>query len=165
LLTAEAIVRNRGIAGDTTDGVLARLDEIIASKPRALFIMIGTNDLWSSNSAKRTVGNIEKMIVAVKGGSPRTRIFVQTVLPIRSDPQRNNKVRNINTKLHDVAGAHDIGLIDTYSMAVDRDGLLKAEFTDDGVHLTAAGYAAWVALLNAALADERGVLAAGEAQN
>ena len=30
LLTAQAIVRNRGIAGDTTDGVLARLDEIIA---------------------------------------------------------------------------------------------------------------------------------------
>jgi lysophospholipase L1-like esterase len=87
------------------------------------------------------------------------------VLPIRSDPQRNNKVRNINTKLHDVAGAHDTGLIDTYSMAVDRDGLLRAEFTDDGVHLNAAGYAAWVALLNAAFADERGVLAGGEAQN
>jgi lysophospholipase L1-like esterase len=164
-LAAQAVVRNRGIAGDTTDGVLARLDEIIAAQPRALFIMIGTNDLWSTNSAKRTVGNIEKMILAVKGASPRTRIFVQTVLPIRSDPQRNDKVRAINAKLRDVAGMRGASLIDTYSMAVDGNGSLRAEFTDDGVHLTATGYAAWVALLNAALSENRGVAVAAEAQH
>lgn len=164
-LKAHAIVRNRGIAGDTTDGVLVRLDEIIAAQPRAVFIMIGTNDLWSANSARRAVGNIEKIIATVKGGSPRTRIFVQTVLPIRSEPERNIKVLDINAKLREVASSQGAVLIDTYSMAVDGNGLLKAEFTDDGVHLTAAGYAAWVALLNAALADERGNLAGGEAQN
>jgi len=164
-LVAQAVVRNRGIAGDTTDGVLGRLDEIIATQPRALFIMIGTNDLWSANSAKRTVGNIEKMLVAVKGASPRTQIFVQTVLPVRSDPQLNNKVRAINAKLRDVAGIHGASLIDTYSMAVDGNGLLRAEFTDDGVHLTAAGYAAWVALLNAALANDRGVPVTAEARH
>jgi len=164
-LKANAIVHNRGIAGDTTDGVLVRLDEVIAAQPRAVFIMIGTNDLWSANSAKRAVGNIEKIIATVIGGSPRTRIFVQTVLPIRSEPMRNIKVRDINAKLREVASSQGAVLIDTYSMAVDGNGLLKAEFTEDGVHLTAAGYAAWAALLNAALAEERGVLVGNEAQN
>lgn len=164
-LKAAAIVHNRGIAGDTTDGMLVRLDEIIAAKPRAVFIMIGTNDLWSSNSAKRTAGNIEKIIATVKDGSPQTHIFVQTVLPIRSEPDRNFKVRDINAKLREMVGSHGAVLIDTYNMAVDGSGLLKAEFTDDGVHLTAAGYAAWVALLNVALAEERSALAGGDAQN
>ena len=34
-------IRNRGISGDVTDGVLERLDEIIFFKPKAVFILIG----------------------------------------------------------------------------------------------------------------------------
>ena len=40
-------IRNRGIAGDLTDGVLQRLDEIIYFKPKAVFILIGINDLFN----------------------------------------------------------------------------------------------------------------------
>ena len=43
----------RGIAGDTTSGVLRRLGEVIALKPRKLFLLIGTNDigidLWTTS--------------------------------------------------------------------------------------------------------------------
>ncbi|MBQ3447361.1 MAG: hypothetical protein IJG37_06945, partial [Synergistaceae bacterium] len=38
-------VINRGIAGDTTHGVLYRLGEVISLRPRKLFILIGTNDI------------------------------------------------------------------------------------------------------------------------
>ena len=38
-------IKNRGIGGDTTDGVIARLDEIIYFKPKAVFLLIGINDL------------------------------------------------------------------------------------------------------------------------
>ena len=38
-------IRNRGIGGDVTDGVLERLGEIIFFKPKAVFILIGINDL------------------------------------------------------------------------------------------------------------------------
>jgi lysophospholipase L1-like esterase len=164
VLNVRQMVRNRGIAGDTTDGVLARLDEIIAAKPRAVFIMIGTNDLWSANSAKKTVGNIEKIILALQGASPETRIFVHTVFPIRSEPQRNDKVRAINLKLREVAGAHGAILVDTYSIAVDDNGLLRAEYTDDGVHLTTAGYEAWVTLLNATIGEGGAALTGGKVQ-
>ena len=34
-------VINRGISGDTTDGILFRLDEITSSKPKKIFILIG----------------------------------------------------------------------------------------------------------------------------
>ena len=38
-------IKNRGIGGDTTDGVLARLDEVIYFQPEAVFLLIGINDL------------------------------------------------------------------------------------------------------------------------
>src|SRR5690606_12338396 len=38
-------VKNRGIPGDISFGVLERLDEVIEGKPRKIFIMIGINDL------------------------------------------------------------------------------------------------------------------------
>ena len=41
-------IRNRGIGGDTTDGVLARTGEIVDSKPTAVFLLIGINDLYLS---------------------------------------------------------------------------------------------------------------------
>ena len=37
---------NRGIPGETTRGVLARLDPITAGAPAKVFLMIGTNDLF-----------------------------------------------------------------------------------------------------------------------
>ena len=40
-------VRNRGISGDVTDGVLLRLGELIKYKPTSIFIMIGINDLFN----------------------------------------------------------------------------------------------------------------------
>src|SRR5438105_5617872 len=44
-LTGCADLVNRGIGGDTTSGVLARLDEVLKLKPRAIFLMIGVNDI------------------------------------------------------------------------------------------------------------------------
>ena len=40
-------IKNRGIGGDVTEGVLARLDELIYFKPRTVFLLIGINDLWN----------------------------------------------------------------------------------------------------------------------
>ena len=46
-------IKNRGIAGDTTDGVLHRLDGITALSPDKIFLMIGINDLLMGRSVKR----------------------------------------------------------------------------------------------------------------
>src|SRR5688572_6232361 len=40
-------VKNRGISGDVTEGVLIRLGEITHSKPKAVFLLIGINDLFN----------------------------------------------------------------------------------------------------------------------
>ena len=147
-LNVPHIIRNRGISGDTSDGVLVRLKEIIASRPNAVFVLIGTNDLWSNNTAKTTAMNVEKIILTLRANNPQLPIFLQTVFPLRSDPARNEKVQSINVRLVDLARTNSVTIVDTYSLMVDERGLLKSLYTDDGVHLTPAGYKAWVSLLN-----------------
>ena len=97
-------IRNRGIGGDVTDGVLARLDEIIYFKPKAVFLLIGINDLWNNNSpdnpsAEYIANNIIKISQVINAQTPKTKIYIQTVLPIEKEKFKNNilKVNEIIT--------------------------------------------------------------------
>lgn len=46
-----AYVLNRGIGGDCVSGMIARLETILSGKPKAMFIMAGTNDLIFSKTS------------------------------------------------------------------------------------------------------------------
>jgi lysophospholipase L1-like esterase len=146
-LEARVPVRNRGISGDTSDGVLQRLEEIVVSQPAALFILIGTNDLWTDNTAEKTVSNIKEIIDTVHVNSPDTLLFVQTVFPLRTDTHLNQKVKKINRLIVALASTKDIHLIDTHFLLSDLNGELNENYTTDGVHLNNKGYEAWVGTL------------------
>ena len=79
-------IKNRGIGGDVTYSVLARLDEIIYFKPRAVFLLIGINDLWNNTPTipkPAYIGtNIIKIADIIKRRSSDTKVYIQTVLPI-----------------------------------------------------------------------------------
>jgi lysophospholipase L1-like esterase len=152
-LEASVPVRNRGISGDTSDGVLQRLEEIIVSKPAALFLLIGTNDLWSENTPEKTVSNIEEIIDSVRVHSPDTLLFIQTVFPLRSDTHLNQKVKKINRLIIPLQLSKGIHLIDTYSLLSDLNGELNENYTTDGVHLNNKGYEAWAGALRQVLYD------------
>ncbi len=79
-------VRNRGINADVVGGALARMDEILAGKPAAIFILIGTNDLpWYVNhSDAHILRNYEAILRQIQRESPETQVFVQSILPRKS---------------------------------------------------------------------------------
>jgi len=75
-------IKNRGIAGDVTDGLIARLGEINYIKPTAVFIEIGINDLLNDTlSPERTAKNIIRITKIIHQQNPKTKIFVETVFP------------------------------------------------------------------------------------
>jgi lysophospholipase L1-like esterase len=149
-------IRNRGIGGDVTDGILARIREIYYYKPRAVFLLIGINDLYNNSpsdpSPKYIANNIVKIAYLIKKESPNTQIFVQTTLPInRLDligKVNNEKIKEnitiINTLIKKNENINIYKVIDLYSVFVNDEGLIKSEFTHDGVHLNERGYKAWV---------------------
>lgn len=65
-------IKNRGISGDITAGVMARLDEITSRKPAKVFLMIGVNDLDRNISPESVLKNIFWIASYVKQQTPAT---------------------------------------------------------------------------------------------
>lgn len=55
-------IKNRGIIGNVTDGILYRLKEVTESNPEYIFIMIGVNDLSKGKSKAYIQNNYQKII-------------------------------------------------------------------------------------------------------
>jgi lysophospholipase L1-like esterase len=142
-------IRNRGISGDVTDGVLERLDEIIFFKPKAVFILIGINDLFNLYYKKQIpspeyVGNnIIKIARTIKQNSPSTLIYVQTLLPTNKYFMKSN-IDLVNKIITQDFPNKIFEIIDLNTFFSDGKGFLKKELTSDGTHLTENGYLLWV---------------------
>ncbi len=130
-------VINRGISGDVTYGILARLDEILASRPRKIFLLCGVNDMKRGIPLSIISTNIERIIKQVKKQSPNTALFVQGLLPV------NDKIVLLNKALKELCTAHQVRFVDLQPILADGNGELKAELTIDGLHLKQASYLIW----------------------
>ncbi|GAA4813019.1 SGNH/GDSL hydrolase family protein [Litoribaculum gwangyangense] len=137
-------VKNRGIAGDTTDGVLARLEEIIYYEPQQVFILIGINDLFRDDmTAEKVFNNILKIVNKIKSGSKETNIFVQTVLPT-STLLLKEKIQQTNALLLEAEKNQPYQIIPLHNHFATSDDLMNMELSEDGVHLNENGYIRWV---------------------
>jgi sialate O-acetylesterase len=142
-------VKNRGISGDITDGVLKRLDEITYFKPKAVFILIGINDLFNIHyqkkipSAEYVGNNILKIAKILSGKVPNTMLYIQTILPTDKEFINENIIRvNKMINFHKKEGKYNV--VDLYSQFTDESGFIKRELTYDGTHLNTVGYDLWV---------------------
>ena len=143
-------IKNRGIVGDIIQGLIDRIDPIIKGQPKKLFIMSGVNDISHGVSADSIARAMEKLIVIVKQGSPRTRIYLQSLLPFNNDVRewkllkgRDHVVVEANRLLEQVARRQGVTWINLYPLFVDDQGRLRADLTNDGLHLMGKGYLIW----------------------
>jgi lysophospholipase L1-like esterase len=144
---------NRGIGGDTTTGVLARLDSIVDARPAAIFIKIGTNDLTRGPERDESYQQYREIITNIQDASPGTDIYVQSLLP-RSVDFRHD-VEAYNQKIRAISNELGVTYIDLYPAFLDPDGSLRDELTYDEIHLTGQGYQLWKSLLKPTMAGYR----------
>lgn len=147
-------VVNRGIGGDNSFGILARIDEVLRGKPRVIFLMDGINDQFRKLPHEVSIENYRRIIRRVKQQSPRTKIVVQSALPINENltkeaytKGRNKLVPALNEKLRALAEEEGLPFVDLCPLFQDEDGNLSEEYTVDGVHLIPVAYIKWVQLL------------------
>ena len=143
-------IKNRGIVGDIVQGLIDRIDPIIKGQPKKLFIMSGVNDISHDVSADSIARVTERLIVMVKQGSPRTKIYLQSLLPFNNDVRewkllkgRDHVVVEANILLEQVARRQGVTWINLYPLFVDDQGRLRADLTNDGLHLMGKGYLIW----------------------
>lgn len=133
---------NRGIGGDTTTGVLNRLDKnVIRFKPKKLIMMIGTNDLAYNTEPTEIVANIAKIVAQIKKSLPKTEVYVQTVYPIDERLCKSNrtsaKINLVNDGIRKLEG---ITVVEMDAVLADNNGKLRRAYTGDGLHLLTEGY-------------------------
>ena len=145
---------NRGIAGDNTYGLRARLDEVLRHEPKKLFILIGTNDINKKIPVSYIVENYRKIIREVQAKSPATKVYVQSVFPINNQligrqyyTGTNEQIMELNKALRTMAAETQVKYVDIYPSLLDSQQQLDARYTYDGLHLSGLGYQAWVACL------------------
>jgi lysophospholipase L1-like esterase len=143
-------VRNRGISGDITFGVLERLDEVIEGKPAKVFILIGINDISRNVPDSFIIRNFQLMVDSIKAGSPKTKIYLHTLLPVnnsftqfKNHYNKDGHIQYVNEQLAKLAAREKITLIDLHPHFLDADKKLDKKYTQDGLHLNAAGYQVW----------------------
>ena len=141
---------NRGIGGDTSDGVLYRLDEVTASQPDKIFLLIGTNDLRNNKTPEYIVQRITQITEKVKNNSPETILYLQSVLPTYNRTERPiSAIKTINKGIQKLADGHKVIFLDLFAHFANPDDndQLYAEYSLDGLHLNGRGYLEWKTLI------------------
>lgn len=134
-------IANRGIHVDTTSGALHRLKQIIDLKPEKVFIMLGINEILNGVSLETTGSNYKRIIEELKANG--IKVFVQSTLFLgKSLSQKNSLVGELNKVLKEFCNQSMVVFIDLNEVLA-KDGFLRDEFTNEGLHLMGSGYLKW----------------------
>lgn len=129
--------RNRGIGWDTTEDLLARLDDSLGGPPATVVVMIGTNDLPLGFPHAKTVRNISLILDHVSTVAPDSKLVVQSVLP-RTD-RYHPLIAPLNVALARICDERSLTFVDHTNRLSDSDGQLEPDCHDDGIHLNGEG--------------------------
>ncbi len=141
---------NRGIGGDTTRGVLYRLNaNVLSLKPKAVVLLIGTNDIGNGANPSDVADNINEIVKEMKKAYPKMPIIVCEVMPSSEKKQRPaDKIKKLNSLIKkDVRWKRHVYLCDTWSIYADANGDAPQALFPDLLHPNTAGYAKWEAAL------------------
>lgn len=143
-------VVNRGITGDIVQGVKERLQPIVDGKPAKIFLIIGANDVSHDLTADSIAAATVDLVQYIRQATPGTKLYVESMLPINNTFGRYKRmagkeqvIRDINALIKEPVQQAGAVWIDIYDRFADTNGNLRAELTNDGLHLTGAGYLLW----------------------
>jgi lysophospholipase L1-like esterase len=148
-------VANFGISGDTTQGVLFRLrdGEGQGYSPKAVMLMIGTNNAASASSAEIAEG-VGAVVWELRQNFPAAKILLLAIfprgLPGEASRQTVAAVNPIIAKLHD---GKNVFFLDIGAKFLDADGTIPADVMPDRLHPGEKGYTIWAEAVKGPLAE------------
>lgn len=137
-------VANLGIAGETVEGLLGRLDRVRTriNDGDAVFLMTGINNIAMGH--RDILPAYREVASRLRGDFPKAVLVVQSVLPVNLPGTDNSVILRINERLERSAAEFKARYLDLYTVFTDRRGEPRPGYLlDDGVHVSAEGYRAW----------------------
>lgn len=154
LLPPDRIWLNQGISGETSVGLLKRLQLFDRTLPDTVFVMIGINDLLRGASDEGILNNQRQIIRDLRWAHPKAQVVVQSILPHSGEQSTwenrdrllaipNSRIRAINRRLKEIASSENVSYLDLQPLFADADGNLPTALSTDGLHLNERGYLVW----------------------
>ena len=136
---------NFGIGGDRVQHVLWRVEngEFDGIKPKAVVLMIGTNNAGvAENSPEQIANGIKAIIAAIHKRSPDTKVLLLAIFPRGATPADANRVKNekVNALIAKFDDGQKVHFFDIGAKFLKPDGTLEKSVMPDLLHLNAASY-------------------------
>lgn len=141
---------NRGIGGDTTRGMLIRLQEdVLALNPSAIVLLMGTNDLEVGIEPQVIADNFKLILASIKKHNPEVPVVLCNVFPSSAEMKRpSEKIKQVNDLFAGlVKGDPRVTVLDTWTLFATASGDADPKWFPDLLHLNAEGYDRWSAAL------------------
>jgi lysophospholipase L1-like esterase len=137
---------NFGIAGDTTQGVLWRMQngELEGFQARLIVLMLGTNNI--NRNANDDIAEGNRAIVAeFRKRQPQAKVLILGIFPrgLAADNAYRPSIKAINEKLATLADNRQVFYMDIGDRFLAPDGTLPADVMPDGLHPNEKGYRIW----------------------
>ncbi len=137
----EAFFINKGINGDSTDGMLGRFrTSVEAERPDYVIIWGGINDLYAGREPGRVMENLKRLYALTLG--IQSKPIACTLTPTEADDRMNTRIGELNALMTEHSDSEGFMVVDLFSSLASPDGRLNPVYSDDGVHLSPRGYAA-----------------------
>ncbi len=137
---------NFGIAGDTTQGVLWRMQngELEGFKAKLIVLMLGTNNI-NRNPNDDIVEGDRLIVEEFKKRQPQAKVLILGIFPRTAAPDNPFRptIKEINSKLAKIADNKQVFYMDIGDKFLTADGTLTTEIMMDGLHPTTKGYQIW----------------------
>ncbi|HYL75312.1 MAG TPA: GDSL-type esterase/lipase family protein [Bryobacteraceae bacterium] len=153
---------NFAVAGDTTQGVLWGLKngEGQGFQPKAVMLMIGTNNTGGSNNAGTATAaeiaeGVGAVVLELRNDFPEAKILLLAIFPrgVPGDSVRD-KIAEINSIIARLDDQRHVFYLDIGAKFLDERGyFLKDAFRADNLHPQAKGYDIWGAAVKDKLAE------------
>ena len=150
-------VYNRGIGGDTTEGVLKRIDvSVIDLNPSKVVLMIGTNDVNAKRENEDILDTYRQIVNKIRIELPDADLYCMSIIPQGKALEdytsvdvdlSTEKILELNPEIKKIAEEKGATYIDLFSHVADENNLLIERYSDDAIHLNAAGFEIWTSLL------------------
>lgn len=133
---------NRGIGGESTEGMLGRLPLLPSGdSSKLVFLQIGINDLLGGRKPTDVLQSYQRILDQIT--AKQYSLIPTLVFYVRYLPDVNPAVTELNNLIREELQKRGIQYIDL-SPDVSENETLLPTYSADGVHLSASGYQKWI---------------------
>jgi lysophospholipase L1-like esterase len=134
-------LRTRNLAGNgyTISQITGQVEEAKKYNPGLLVVFGGTNDAFQLRDGRTTLPQIQNdMVTLIEKSMPVKMVYV--LPPPSVYPDVNSTLAEVRSEIREVLEGEGIAIVDSAEILGDENGILRPEFSSDGIHLTAKAY-------------------------